>query len=176
MTRKRKQSRTRRITVGRIAGTGALLAVAGFAVFLAIEIARGRGGGEEVQPSPTIETRAEATPEPFQGGPRLYLPITEVDLGQIPLMENVSYSFDLVNVGDAPLVVSDASVRVLEGCCPFSPVVGSTTIEPGQKTTLSFDTHMMEGMGGPHLFEVNLSTSDPVEPLQKLLVRALFGP
>lgn len=35
---------------------------------------------------------------------------------------------------------------------------------------------MAEGMDGPHLFEINLSTNDAVEPLQKLYVRALFGP
>jgi hypothetical protein len=54
--------------------------------------------------------------------------------------------------------------------------VGSTTVKPGEATTLSFETHMMEGMGGPHLFEVTISTNDPVEPLQKLRVKALFGP
>jgi len=35
---------------------------------------------------------------------------------------------------------------------------------------------MMEGMGGPHLFEISVRTDDPVEPLQKLQVKALFGP
>jgi len=53
--------------------------------------------------------------------------------------------------------------------------VGSTTVKPGETTTLSFTTHMMEGMDGPHLFEVRVSTNDPVEPLQKLQVKAVFG-
>jgi hypothetical protein len=53
--------------------------------------------------------------------------------------------------------------------------VGSTTIKPGETTTLSFTTHMMEGMGGPHLFEITVPTNDPVEPVQKLQVRAMFG-
>jgi hypothetical protein len=54
--------------------------------------------------------------------------------------------------------------------------VGSTTVKPGESTTLSFTTHMMEGMGGPHLFEITVLTNDPAEPLQKLRVKAFFGP
>lgn len=53
--------------------------------------------------------------------------------------------------------------------------MGSTTVEPGVATTLSFTTHMMEGMGGPHLFEITVQTNDPVEPVQKLQVKAVFG-
>jgi len=53
--------------------------------------------------------------------------------------------------------------------------VGSTTIRPGGKTTLSFETHMMEGMDGPHLFEISVPTNDPVQPVQNLQVKAVFG-
>jgi hypothetical protein len=35
---------------------------------------------------------------------------------------------------------------------------------------------MMEGMGGPHLFEISVRSNDAKEPLQKLYVKALFGP
>ena len=35
---------------------------------------------------------------------------------------------------------------------------------------------MMEGMGGPHLFEVSILCNDPVEPIHKLYVEAFFGP
>jgi hypothetical protein len=35
---------------------------------------------------------------------------------------------------------------------------------------------MMEGMGGPHLFEISVRSTDAVEPLQKLYVKAVFGP
>jgi hypothetical protein len=35
---------------------------------------------------------------------------------------------------------------------------------------------MMEGMGGPHLFEVSVHSNDAVEPVQKLYVKAFFGP
>jgi hypothetical protein len=35
---------------------------------------------------------------------------------------------------------------------------------------------MMEGMGGPHLFEISVRSNDALEPLQKLYVKAVFGP
>jgi hypothetical protein len=35
---------------------------------------------------------------------------------------------------------------------------------------------MMEGMGGPHLFEISVRSNDAVEPLQELYVKAVFGP
>ena len=53
--------------------------------------------------------------------------------------------------------------------------MGSTTIKPGEKTTLSFETHMMTGMDGPHLFEITVPTNDPLQPAQKLRVKAVFG-
>jgi len=34
---------------------------------------------------------------------------------------------------------------------------------------------MMEGMDGPHLFEIAVYSTDQVEPVQKLLVKADFG-
>ncbi len=50
------------------------------------------------------------------------------------------------------------------------------TIEPGEASEISFETHMMEGMDGPHLFEIAVRSDDAEEPLQKLYVKALFGP
>lgn len=35
---------------------------------------------------------------------------------------------------------------------------------------------MMEGMDGPHLFEISVRSNDAVEPLQKLYVKGDFGP
>jgi len=50
------------------------------------------------------------------------------------------------------------------------------TIEPSEGSEISFQTHMMEGMDGPHLFEITVHSDDPVEPTKKLLVAADFGP
>lgn len=35
---------------------------------------------------------------------------------------------------------------------------------------------MHKGMEGPHLFEVDVRTNDPQEPLKKLMVKGDFGP
>ena len=50
------------------------------------------------------------------------------------------------------------------------------TIKPGEESEISFTTHMMEGMDGPHLFELSIRSDDAEEPTQKLYVRAFFGP
>lgn len=50
------------------------------------------------------------------------------------------------------------------------------TLKPAEESDISFTTHMMDGMGGPHLFEVTVRSNDAVEPIQKLYVKAFFGP
>jgi len=49
-------------------------------------------------------------------------------------------------------------------------------LEPGEESEISFTTHMMEGMEGPHVFELTLQSNDAEQPEQKLLVSAHFGP
>ena len=121
--KKRKQIKrggTHRITPLKIVGWGVLAAFVGVAVFLTVDLVHGRGGSDQqsaVAPAATpVTTSAVSAPQPYTGGARLYLPATEVDLGQVPLMTNVSHSFDIQNVGDAPLVISEPTVKVLEGC------------------------------------------------------------
>ncbi len=50
------------------------------------------------------------------------------------------------------------------------------TMEPGEGSDIFFQTHMMQGMDGPHLFEISVTSDDAVEPIQKLYVKAFFGP
>ncbi len=121
--KKRKQvarRRTRRITPFRIVGWAALLAFVGLAAFLTLDLVRSNNASdkqaESAITSPPVATRTGATPEPYAGGGRLWLPVTEIDLGKVPLMQEVSRSFDLQNVGDAPLIISEPSVGVLQGC------------------------------------------------------------
>ena len=120
--RKRKQIVRRkapRITPLRIVGWGFLVAIAGLAAFLTLDLVRSQGGenSQLAQPAASpVATRTGATPEPYAGGARLFLPETEVDLGEVPLMTDASYSFDLQNVGDKPLVISQPNVEVLQGC------------------------------------------------------------
>jgi len=91
-------------------------AVAGAAAFLVIHAATS-GGGKEPFTAQVAETPSDsAGAQPFQGGPRLYLPVASVDLGQVPLETVVSHAFDLQNVGDATLSIEDVQVKMLEGC------------------------------------------------------------
>jgi len=92
-------------------------AVGGAAVFLVAYAATNGGGGEDRFAAQVAETPSDsAGAQPFQGGPRLYLPVEAVDLGQVPLNTEVSHAFDLRNVGDATLKIEDVQVKALEGC------------------------------------------------------------
>ncbi len=50
------------------------------------------------------------------------------------------------------------------------------TLEPSEGSEISFQTHMMEGMDGAHLFEISVHSDDAMVPVQKLYVKAFFGP
>ncbi len=50
------------------------------------------------------------------------------------------------------------------------------TIEPSEDSEISFQTHMMKGMDGAHLFEISVYSDDAIAPVQKLYVKAFFGP
>jgi hypothetical protein len=54
-------------------------------------------------------------------------------------------------------------------------VVGSTTLQPGQSTTVATEFTMHEGMGGPHLFEVTLLTNERAAPQKKLYIASDWG-
>ncbi len=55
--------------------------------------------------------------------------------------------------------------------------MGSTTIEPGGETTLTYRTMMHAGMEGPHLFRVMVPVrgADGAWSVLELYVRAHFG-
>ena len=51
-------------------------------------------------------------------------------------------------------------------------VVGSATVKPGELGTLRVSVIMHKGMGGPHLFHVFVKSSDPLNPVTVLKVKA----
>ena len=117
-----KSRRARRSPVARrrrlrsLAVWALVAAVASAAVFLVVYAAT-NGGAKEPFAAQVAETPSDsAGGQPFQGGPRLYLPVESVDLGQVPLKTVVSHAFDLRNVGDATLKIEDVQVKMLEGC------------------------------------------------------------
>ena len=121
MANKRRVARPRRAKGPRGLGTLAIwvliAGVTGAAAFLVVYAATSGGDGKDDFTAQVVETPSDLSlGEPFQGGPRLYLPVETVDLGQVPFHKEVSHAFDLRNVGDAPLKVEDVQVTMLEGC------------------------------------------------------------
>ncbi len=52
--------------------------------------------------------------------------------------------------------------------------MGTTTIAPGQSTTVSVAFSMHQGMGGQHTFDLVLDSNDPVQPQQTVTVKATY--
>ncbi len=55
-------------------------------------------------------------------------------------------------------------------------VVGQATLQPGQQTLVYMDFMMHEGMGGKHLFEVDVKSNDPTHSITKLSVASDWQP
>lgn len=53
--------------------------------------------------------------------------------------------------------------------------MSSTTIDPGDEILINVVTMMHAGMEGPHLFEIQIATNDPVTPVYTTYFRADFG-
>jgi hypothetical protein len=47
-------------------------------------------------------------------------------------------------------------------------------LPPGDKSEISFKTHMGQGMEGPHVFEIVVRSNDPIEAETVLRVTADF--
>ena len=48
--------------------------------------------------------------------PRIYFDEDFVDVGIVPPGVSLDYAFHFTNEGNAPLIITDATIRVLEGC------------------------------------------------------------
>lgn len=116
------------------------------------------------------------TPE-FTGGPSLKVNTESLDLGKQKNLVPVLVSFEISNVGDKPLIFTKAPyIEVVKGCCPSTPDIGSMTLQPGQKTTLSFQLMMHEGMDGVHDFKVHIPNNDSAKKDQTLEVLSNWVP
>ncbi len=74
-------------------------------------------------PVPTIslaKVQSISQPKPINpastNGPRLAIDAESVDFGNIPYSDVVAISFNLKNVGSAPVTLGPAFIRVREGC------------------------------------------------------------
>ncbi len=113
--KKRRKGKLRLPRLGSLVVSGVLAAIVGFIGLIIVYGAMGGGGREEFA-SDISETNSEDGGEPFEGGPRLYFPVDSIDMGQVPLSKNVSYSFAMTNVGDRAATIEDVDVSILEGC------------------------------------------------------------
>jgi len=52
--------------------------------------------------------------------------------------------------------------------------VGSTTLAPGETTSLDVTIHMGKGMGGVHVFEITIPSNDPGAVNNKVQARVDF--
>ncbi len=94
------------------------------------------------------------------GGPALQVDKEKVDLGTIALGNTIEVKFDVANVGDQPLIFTQAPyLEVVKGCCPQQPAIGQRMLNPGEHTTVSFPMMMHTGMGGFHDFRLHLPTN-----------------
>ncbi len=50
------------------------------------------------------------------GQPRIYIEEDFVDVGVVQPGDSLDYTFHFTNEGDAPLIITDATIEVIEGC------------------------------------------------------------
>jgi hypothetical protein len=133
--------------------------------------------GEPTDTPPFVQPKASPTPKlpaaGFTAGPRIFFDKDSDNIGKVPHDIPINYTFHFKNVGSAPLTIIDTWSKALVGCCPPIPVVGSTTLQPGEESTLLIGTTAHYGEG-PHEFEITVKSNDPVEPEKKLYLTVDF--
>lgn len=80
----------------------------------------------------------------------------EWEMGQVPLDVAVRPSWTLVNTGHRAVTLGEPHAEVLAGCCPGDLVLGVKDLAPGERTTLTFELAMHEGMDGWHDMAVHV--------------------
>lgn len=135
--------------------------------------------GEPTDTAPLVRPEDSPTLKPpttsFTAGPRISFDEDSVKLGRVLQDIPINYTFYFKNVGNAPLNIINTWTKALVGCCPPTPVVGSTTLQPGEESTLLIgetEHHMI----GLHVFEITVRSNDPVEPDKKLYLEVSFQP
>lgn len=118
-----------------------------------------------------ISNSANAPTPAVVGAPRVSVEQDTFDYGDVKYGVPVTATFRITNVGDHTLNILEAPVvQVVEGCCPPRAVLSASTLNPGEEATITLTFSMHEGMGGPHHFNIDLRTNDPLEPLKQLTV------
>lgn len=110
--------------------------------------------------------------EKTTGGPNIYFPVMEHDMGTIEKNGKIPYTFYFVNSGDAPLLITDA-----KGSCGCTvPYFPTEPIMPGEKgkINLTFDSdRKSDGMS----FKVTVTvyTNVKQEPIPLVIKGKMAG-
>lgn len=140
------------------------LALMGLVVYAVWAAATGDTGGPRV----AVEV---------QGAPSIKPDKDNVDLGTIHYGQTVKVDFQIANVGDQQLRLSQQPyIEVVEGCCPPPVTVDSLNLNSGQTMTLSTSFMMHEGMGGKHNYRLHLPSNDPTQPDRTLTILSNWIP
>jgi hypothetical protein len=107
------------------------------------------------------------------GQPRAVIDQTSFDYGDVINGSVVETTFHIKNMGDKELTVLRAPhVEVVEGCCPPQTSLSKSVLLPGAEATVTMSFSMHDGMDGQHEFRVHVSTNDPDNPEQEVIVRS----
>jgi hypothetical protein len=117
---------------------------------------------------------------PVQAGEaRLWLPDMAdtnwtFDLGSIPADQSVEHDFTVSNVGEAELVIEEASAAC--GCT--AALVEDSTVAPGESTTVrvSYDPRVNREFGKFVKKQVRIKSNDPIVPLVEFTITADVQP
>jgi hypothetical protein len=77
-------------------------------------------------------------------------------MGTVPINVAVRPDWTLRNTSSEPVTLGQPRPEVRKGCCPGALKLGTTTLAPGERTTLTFELSMHEGMDGPHDLGVHI--------------------
>lgn len=86
-----------------------------------------------------------ATTDGVTGSPNLWA------LGRVPLNVAVRPTWTIANTGTDTVTLGQPHVQINQGCCPGALTYeGSSTLAPGETTSLMFELSMHPGMDGAH--------------------------
>lgn len=79
-----------------------------------------------------------------------------VETGEVSAMGTPVIETPGSSTGTEPVLVGEPHPEVREGCCPGAFSIDTTTIAPGESTTLGFELSMHTGMDGWHDIAVHV--------------------
>lgn len=165
------KSRARLVAFGAVAVFG--LVTAAYLI-----LASGSASTAPSSAAPPAEAASPISVPPIPSGParagNIEVMQQTLDLGKQPLNVTIQPAFELKNVGAEPALLGQASIEVLQGCCPQNPIMGSLNVQPGSTTTVAVPMMMHKGMDGPHLFHVTVPVLGGGGDALHLYVRADF--